>query len=147
MAVMNAVGKAVLDMGPGMKVTCESRKMQFVLDEPPELGGTDLGMNPVEALLNSLAACKCIVAKCFAGANGVELEGLTVSCKGVLDPDGFMGINPDVKIGFSEITTTYNFKTSSPKDKVDALVKYIESHCPVHDTLANPAKFECIVKV
>lgn len=137
MAKMNSRAKAVLDMGAGLKVTCESRGLKFVLDEPKELNGTNEGMNPIEALLNALAACKCIVAKCFAESKGVKLEGLTINCKGVLDPDGFMGKNPNAKIGLSEIETSYEFKTSSPKEKVEEFVRFIEANCPVNDTIKN----------
>lgn len=33
------------------------KNFELYADEPPALGGTDLGANPVEHLLNSLAAC------------------------------------------------------------------------------------------
>lgn len=55
-----------INMKKGMQVTCSARGKSFILDEPKELGGTDLGMNPVEALLSALGACKCIVVKSFA---------------------------------------------------------------------------------
>ncbi|MEL5720374.1 MAG: OsmC family protein [Treponemataceae bacterium] len=141
MAKTNSRAKAVLEMGDGFKVTCESRGLKFVLDEPKELNGTNEGMTPVEALLNALAACKCIVAKSFAESKGVKLEGLTINCKGVLDSDGFMGKNPNAKIGLSEIETSYEFKTSSPKEKVEEFVRFIEAHCPVHDTIENTPEF------
>ncbi len=67
----------------GLAVENESRGFKLILDEPEDLGGTDTGMNPVEALLCALGSCETIVASCFAKANGhspstnggFELEG------------------------------------------------------------------------
>ena len=148
MAKMNMRAKAVMDMGTGLKVTCESRNLQFTIDETVELNGTNAGMNPLEALLNALAACKCIVAKSFAESRGIKLEGITISCKGTLDPDGFRGKNPNAKIGLSEIVTSYELKTSSPKDKVEEFIHFVEEHCPVNDTIQNPpaVSHEIIIK-
>ena len=57
---------------------------------------TDL---PIEALMGALGACKCIVARSFAEQHGVELKSVEVSVEGEFDPDGFLGKNPEAKIG------------------------------------------------
>lgn len=119
------------------KVT--SRQFSFTLDEPPSLGGTDAGMNPVEALLGALGGCKCIVARAFAKAQGINLKGATIECTGILDPDGFLGKNPDAKIGFSKIHTVFRFDADNTAEELEKFVDFIESHCPVQDTLTNPA--------
>lgn len=124
----------------GLSTRCTSRDMSFVLDEPPSLGGTDTGMNPVEALLSALGACKCIVAQAFAQARGIRLRGVRIECAGTLDPDGFLGLNPEAKIGFSTIETTYRIDADNPPEEIAAFVAFIEDHCPVHDTLTHPAQ-------
>jgi uncharacterized OsmC-like protein len=48
------------------------------MDEPANLGGQDTAMNPVEALLCSLGACKVIVAKSFAKLQGIHLNHIRV---------------------------------------------------------------------
>lgn len=82
----------------GMKVSCTSRNFEFILDEPKNLGGSDEGMNPIEALLASLGACKVIVARSFAKVQGINLNDIRVEIDGVLDPDGFIGKNKAAKI-------------------------------------------------
>ena len=82
----------------GMKVSCTSRNFGFILDEPKNLGGSDEGMNPIEALLASLGACKVIVARSFAKVQGINLNDIRVEIDGVLDPDGFIGKNKAAKI-------------------------------------------------
>ncbi|WP_311865524.1 OsmC family protein [Enterococcus avium] len=81
-----------------MKVSCTSRNFEFILDEPKNLGGSDEGMNPIEALLASLGACKVIVARSFAKVQGINLNDIRVEIDGVLDPDGFIGKNKAAKI-------------------------------------------------
>lgn len=66
----NVVFKAVAEAGEGLATKVVSRDFEITLDEPAELGGTDTGMNPVEALLASLAACKSIVVRALSGNTG-----------------------------------------------------------------------------
>ena len=70
--VMKASAKVV----EGLKVEVEARGHKFILDEPKELGGSDEGMNPIEATLSALGACKCIVAQCFAKAKALNMMKL-----------------------------------------------------------------------
>ena len=98
-------------------------------------------MNPVEALLSALGACKAIVARSFAQAKGFNFTDLKIELTGVLDPDGFMGLNPEAKIGFSEIHTAYYFATEESDEKVREFVNFMEHTCPVMDTICNTPKF------
>ncbi len=137
----NMIFKATAKAINGLTVECEARNFKFTLDEPESLGGNDKGMNPVEALLSALGACKCIVAKAFAQKNRISLQDIRIELEGVLDLDGFMGINQDAKIGFSKITTKYYIQADNSEDEIKQFVTFIESHCPVHDTLQNAAEF------
>lgn len=73
----------------GLQMQCASRQFQFLLDEPLSLGGKDSAMNPVEALLGTLGACKGIVAKSFARMHKINLNDIRIEVKGELDTDGF----------------------------------------------------------
>ena len=98
----------------GLQMRATVRGMEVTYDEPPELGGTNTGMNPVEGILASLGACQCIVASAFAQAKGIRLGGIRVEVDGVLDPDGFLGRNPDAKVGFSSISTLPHRRRQHP---------------------------------
>ncbi|MCF6462454.1 OsmC family protein [Clostridium sp. Cult1] len=134
------VFRSTTKLTEGMRVECSARDHQILLDEPKELGGTDTGMNPVEAVLCALGACKCIVARCFAKAHGVDLKDFRIELEGDLDPDGFMGKNKDAKIGFSEIRSKIYIESNSPKEKIEEFVQFIDRTCPVADTLSNSPK-------
>ncbi|MNJ63439.1 OsmC-like protein [compost metagenome] len=109
------------------------------MDEPAELGGTNAGMNPVEALLCALGACQSIVVAAFAGAHNFKYEEFYVELEGDLDPDGFMGIS-DVRKGFQEIRFVMHFKTTESQERTEAFVKFVEDTCPVGDCIANGVK-------
>lgn len=123
----------------GMQVETQSRSFKVIMDEPADLGGTDVAMNPVEALLGTLAACQAIVAAAFAGAHDVTFEEFHVDLEGDIDFDGFMGLS-DVRPGFSEIRYEMHFKTSEPREKIEKFVEFIERTCPVGDSLTNGVK-------
>jgi uncharacterized OsmC-like protein len=138
----DTIFKATATSLEGLSVKCETRGFSFQLDEPESLGGTDTGMNPVEAVLSALGACKCIVARAFAQAKHINLQDVHIDLEGVLDPDGFVGKNKDAKIGFSKITTKFYFKADNTPEQLKKFAEFIEAHCPVHDTIANAPNFE-----
>lgn len=121
----------------GLKVETESRGFNIILDEPKSLGGSDQGMNPVEALLCALGACQTIVASAFARAQGFKFEEFHVELEGDLDTDGFLGKNPNVRKGFQEIRYNMFFKTEESQERTEAFVQFIERTCPVGDSLEH----------
>lgn len=123
----------------GLAVESNVRGFKMVLDEPEDLGGTNKGMNPVEALLCALGSCQSIVAAVFAEQQGINLQEFWVELEGDLDTDGFMGLS-DVRPGFLEVRFKMHIKSDSPEDKVKEFAKFIEKRCPVGDTLANGVK-------
>ncbi|MNW60089.1 OsmC-like protein [compost metagenome] len=133
--------KATAELQEGVKVITKARQFELVIDEPKSLGGTDTGMNPVEALLASLGACQSIVARVYAPKFDVVLEDFRVDVEGELDLDGFFN-RSEVRPGYSDIRYTFYIKTNSPEEKVKEFVQFLESKCPVGDTLANPVKLE-----
>jgi len=133
--------KATAHLQDGVKVKTTSRQFELTIDEPKSLGGTDTGMNPVEALLASLGACQAIVARVYAPKFGVKLVDFKVDVEGELDLDGFFN-KSDVRPGYSDIRYTFTIKTDSPKEKVDEFVQFLESKCPVGDTIANPVNLK-----
>ncbi|GFZ90499.1 peroxiredoxin [Paenibacillus marchantiophytorum] len=128
--------KATAHLQEGVVVKVSSRNFEFTIDEPKSLGGTDTGMNPVEALLGSLGACQSIVARVYAKKFDINLEDFRVEIEGDLDLDGFFK-KSDVRPGYSDIRYTFHIKTDAPKERVEEFVKFLEETCPVGDTIAN----------
>ena len=123
----------------GLQVKTESRGFKIIMDEPEDLGGTNVSLNPVEAVLCALGACQTIVAFAFAKAKGIRLDGFHVELEGDLDPDGFLG-KSDVRKGFQEIRFTMHFKTNESMERIKEFSEFIEETCPVGDCLQNGVK-------
>src|SRR5690554_5391634 len=130
---------ATAQLNQGVNVTISARDFNITIDEPAELGGTNKGMNPVEALLGSLGACQAIVARVYAQKFDVELDDLRVEVEGDIDLDGFFGKAP-VRPGYSEIRYNFIIQSSSPQANIDKLIQHLQNHCPVGDSLAQPVK-------
>jgi len=129
--------KASAHLQEGVAVNVRARDFEIRIDEPKSLGGTDTGMNPIEALLGSLAACQSIVARVYARKFDIRLDDFRVEVEGDIDLDGFFD-KSDVRRGYSDIRYTFHIKTDAPRERVEEFVAYLEKQCPVGDTLAAP---------
>lgn len=127
----------------GMKVEAGARGFTVVSDEPVKSGGTDAGMNPVELELAALGSCMTIAAHYLAPAKGIELRGFSIELEGDIDTDGFMGLNPDARPGFSEIRIVPHISCDAPADEAREFVEFVETRCPVSDNLSNGVPITC----
>lgn len=133
--------KAAAYLQEGVQVKVKSRNFEVTIDEPKSLGGTDTGMNPVELLLSALGACQAIVARVYAKKFDIQLENLWIEVEGDLDIDGFLN-KSDVRPGYSDIRYNIHIETDAPREKIEEFVAFIESKCPVGDTIANPVNLK-----
>ncbi|HKK49428.1 MAG TPA: OsmC family protein [Alkalispirochaeta sp.] len=121
----------------GLQVENSVRHFTVRMDEPESLGGTDTGMNPVEAMLAALGSCITIVAAAFAQSEGIDLQEFWVESEGDLDPSGFLKGAEGVRRGFNEVRFTPHIKTSSSPEEVEKFMTFIKSRCPVTDNMVN----------
>ena len=87
------------------------RQFSLTVDEPPTLGGSDAGPNPVELVLAALATCQEITYRAYATALGVPLESVSVKLEGVLDLRGFFAVDDRVRSGFTGVQGTVTLKS------------------------------------
>ncbi|WP_414044165.1 OsmC family protein [Macrococcus sp. EM39E] len=136
------VMRASVESIEGLKVESSVRDFKMIMDEPESLGGTNTGMNPIEALLSAVGGCKVIVARSFAKMKRIDLEAITIDVEGTLDTDGFTGRNKEAKIGLSHLKTIYKIKANNSEEELKAFVDFIERTCPVIDTIVNAPELE-----
>ena len=129
--------KATSKLVSGLQVDNTVRGFTMRMDEPANLGGTDTGMNPVEALLAALGSCLTIVAAAFAKTQGIDLQDFWVELEGDLDPNGFLKGAPGVRNGFQEVRVTPHIKTCSSAEDVEKFMEFVKSRCPVSDVMLN----------
>jgi uncharacterized OsmC-like protein len=103
-------------------------------DEPPQLGGTDVGANPVELLLNALASCVTTSMVAHAAVRGIEITELESELEGDIDLRGFLGLDEKTPKGFTDIRLKFRVKTD-PKN-IDKL-KQLAMFSPVYNTVMD----------
>src|SRR5258708_1664009 len=92
----------------GLRSETKIRQFAVTVDEPPSLGGTDTGPNPVELVLAALAT------RAYATALGIPLESVSVKLEGTLDLRGFFAVKDGVRAGFNDVRGVVNLKSSAP---------------------------------
>ncbi len=112
-------------------------------DEPPILAGNDAGANPVEHLLNALAACVTTSMVAHAAVLGIHIEELESELEGDIDLRGFLGLADDVPKGFTNIRI--NFKVKSDVDNMERL-KRLTAYSPVFNTITQGARVDIQVQ-
>lgn len=139
--------KAVSKLKSGLAVEASARDFKITIDEPASMGGSNTGMNPMEGLLAVVGACQTIVAASFAKAQGVDLQDLWIEMEGDLDPQGFLHGKAGVRPGFQEIRYVFHIKSSSPPEKLEAFREFVESRCPVSDTVIHGTGMEGVTDI
>jgi uncharacterized OsmC-like protein len=110
-------------------------------DEPPILAGEDIGPNPVEHLLNALAACLTTTLVYHAAIRGIKIDELESELEGDIDIRGFLGLakKDEVRRGYKEIRV--NFKVKTDAENVERL-KALSKLSPVFDVTSNGTKVD-----
>jgi uncharacterized OsmC-like protein len=122
----------------GLRSETKIRQFNVTVDEPPNLGGTDTGPNPVEFVLAALATCQEITYRAYATALGIPLESVSVTLEGSLDLRGFFAVKDGVRAGFNDVRGVVNLKSSAPDAELAKLKDVVDAHCPVLDILRAP---------
>ncbi|MBQ8670843.1 MAG: OsmC family protein [Oscillospiraceae bacterium] len=123
-----------------------ARGLEFVIDEPVNAGGTNLGPNPVEYLLGALAGCMSITARLVAKQMGIAVNHLSIDLEGDLDTAKFMGRSAQGRSGYSEIRLTVNADLeATPQQKLEWM-KAVKARCPVSDNIGNATPVQIFLK-
>ncbi len=120
------------------RITAKARQFSIVIDEPPTLGGHDLGANPVEYLLASYAGCVNVVAYLIASELSIKLDKLTIKVDGNINPNRLFGKSFDERAGFKQINLSLNPVTDATPELLNKWLTEIKNRCPINDNLLNP---------
>lgn len=112
-------------------------------DEPALLAGTDNNPNPVEHLLNALASCVTTSMVAHAAVRGIEIESLESTLEGDIDLRGFLGLDPDVPKGYTNIRITFKARTDRKNLKK---LRELAEYSPVYNSLMEGVKVDLEVE-
>ncbi len=113
------------------------RTFHFDADHPAVLVGRDNGPTPVEFVLHALAACLTAGLANIAAARGIQLTEVRSTVSGDIDLNGILGLNPDVRNGYQNITVQFTVKGDAQAEKLRALVEQSRARSAVYDIITN----------
>jgi uncharacterized OsmC-like protein len=109
---------------------------RFAADHPTL--GHGHGPTPQEYVLHALAACITAGVATGAAARGIELTKVSSTVNGDIDVRGVLGVDQDVRTGFSNITIEFDIDADADADAIEALIAGATKYSAVFDMLANP---------
>ncbi len=108
-------------------------EFEFAADHPTL--GLGYGPTPQEYVLHALAACLTLGIATTASARKIELESVAASVSGDIDVRGVLGIDPDVRNGFSEIRVEFEVSGDASPEELADLVEASKNRSAVYDML------------
>lgn len=117
----------------------------FIIDQPKQGGGKDLGPNPLEIFLSSLPACICAIGKIISNQKRLNVRGIDVKVEGDIDKDFLMGKTEEGRAGFTEIRSYINIDADMSNKEKQAFIEEIEKRCPIADNMAYQSAVKAIL--
>lgn len=121
-------------------VGAEQRHVQeftYDTDHPELFAADDNGVTPVEFLLHALAGCVTAGIASVAANRGVQLTEITSTIEGDMDLRGIMGIDPDVRNGYSAIRVKFAVSGDADAEQLRSIVAQSTARSAVYDVLTN----------
>ena len=110
----------------------------FDADHPEVFASEDHGATPVEFVLVALGSCLTAGIAAIAQHRGIQLRSVSATIEGAMDLQGILGIDSDVRNGFSGIKVTYDIDADATRDEIKALIAQSQKRSAVYDIITNP---------
>jgi len=118
---------------------------KFDADHPEVFASLDKGATPVEYVLVGLASCLTAGIAAVAQNRNIQLKSVKATIEGDMDIAGILGIDSDVRNGFSGITVKYDIDADAKREDIEALVAQSQKRSAVYDIVTNPTNVTVVV--
>jgi uncharacterized OsmC-like protein len=89
-------------------------------------------------VLVGLASCLTAGVAAVAQNRNIQLRSVAATIEGEMDIQGILGMDSDVRNGFSGIKVTYNIDADATPQEIKALVAQSQKRSAVYDIVTNP---------
>ena len=113
-------------------------KYSFDVDHPEIFASEDNGATPVEYILVGLAGCLTAGIAAVAQNRNIQLHSVKSTIEGDMDVRGILGMDTDIRNGFSNIKVKYQIDADASEDDIKALVAQSQKRSAVYDIITNP---------
>ncbi|MCC5951444.1 MAG: OsmC family protein [Acidimicrobiia bacterium] len=110
----------------------------FDTDHPEIFASADNGATPTEVVLAALAGCLTAGVAAVAQQRDIQLRSVSAEVVATSDVRGVLGIDPDIRNGFSRVDVTYAIDADATDDDIRALVAQSQKRSAVFDIVTNP---------
>jgi uncharacterized OsmC-like protein len=117
-------------------------KYSFDVDHPEIFASEDNGATPVEYMLVGLAGCLTAGIAAVAQNRNIQLNSVIATVEGGMDVRGILGMDTDIRNGFSNIKVKYQIDADASEDDIKALVAQSQKRSAVYDIITNPTDVE-----
>jgi len=107
-------------------------------DHPQIFASEDNGISPPEYILVGLAGCLTAGIASVAQHRGIQLNSVTASVEANMDLQGILGIDSDVRNGFSNINVHFKIDADASEEDIAAIVAQSQKRSAVFDNVTNP---------
>jgi uncharacterized OsmC-like protein len=111
---------------------------EYDTDHPEVFASQDKGSTPVEMVLVGLAGCLTAGIASVAQNRNIQLHSVKASIEAPMDLAGILGIDADVRNGFSSVTVNYSIEADASEADIAALVAQSQKRSAVFDIITNP---------
>ncbi|MCV2880405.1 OsmC family protein [Actibacterium sp. XHP0104] len=117
-----------------------TRKETFTIaaDHPEVFHAADTAPTPPEIVLAALASCLTGGLAAVAQHRGIQLRSARAVVEGDVDVRGILGMDADIRNGFSAIRVSFEVDADASEDDIRALVAQSQKRSAVFDMLTNP---------
>lgn len=127
---------------------CEPQKhrkcFNFDVDHPEIFAAEDQGITPVEYVLVGLAGCLTAGIANVAQNRNIQLHAVSATLEGDMDIQGILGLDKDVRNGYSGIRVTFDIDADATREEIEAVVAQSQKRSAVFDIIANPTAIQVV---
>ena len=100
----------------------QERKQTFRIesDHPEVFAAADRAPTPTEIVLSALASCLTGGVAAVAQHRGIQLNSVRATVEGDIDVRGILGMDPEIRNGFSAIRVRFDIDADASEDDIRA---------------------------
>ncbi|MGB3244464.1 MAG: OsmC family protein [Sulfitobacter sp.] len=118
----------------------QTRKQTFTIesDHPEVFAAADRATTPTEIVLSALASCLTGGVAAVAQHRGIQLHSVRAIVEGDMDVRGILGMDGDIRNGFSDVRVKFEIDADASAEDVRALAAQSQKRSALFDILTNP---------
>ena len=111
----------------------EARGKTIIIDEPPQRGGNDLGMSPLETFFSSYCGCINVVANVIIEEQGLDVQISSVDVQGKFLSAAFTG-KKNIGVPFENMKLIITAKVNCSDEELAKVKDELAWRCPISAT-------------